>query len=130
MKSRDDVAIVSKFFNFVISSNRIAIALLILFCCGSFFLRVLPLLSLQGDLLYHIDPYDSLYLLRQVERMQANFPSYNFFDPMTFFPAGANIQWGPAFPFIVTMACLVAGATTRRKLYPSQSLSRLCSRSY
>ena len=48
--------------------------------------------------------------------MQANFPSYNFFDPMTFFPAGANIQWGPVFPFIVTMACLVAGATTRQEI--------------
>ncbi len=116
MKSRDAVGIVTKFYNLVISSNRITIALLILFCCCSFFLRVLPLLSLQGDLLHHIDPYDSLYLLRQVELMQANFPSYNFFDPMTFFPAGANIQWGPVFPFIVTMACLVADATTRQEI--------------
>ena len=112
----DASGIFTRFYNLVLSSDRFTIALLILFCCASFFIRVLPLLSLQGDLISHIDPYDSLYLLRQVELMQANFPTYNSFDPMTFFPAGATIQWGPVLPFIVTIACLVAGASTRQEI--------------
>ena len=116
MKPTDTSGFFTKFYNLVLSSDRMTVALLILFCCISFFIRVLPLLSLQGNLLSHIDPYDSLYLLRQVELMQANFPSYNFFDPMTFFPAGATIQWGPVLPFIIAMACLVAGASTRQEI--------------
>ncbi|MEI6292498.1 MAG: oligosaccharyl transferase, archaeosortase A system-associated [Methanomicrobiales archaeon] len=116
MKPIDASGIATKFYNIILSSNRINILLLILLGCCSFFIRILPLLSLQGDLLNNIDPYDSLYLLRQVELMLANFPSYNFFEPMTLFPVGQNIHWGPVLPFIITLACLVAGASTRQEI--------------
>lgn len=116
MKSNSAVGAFTKFYNLVLSSNRINIVLLILLCCCSFFLRIIPLLSLQGDIFDTIDPYDSLYLLRQVELMLANFPYYNFFEPMTFFPLGQTIHWGPVLPFIVAIACLAAGASTSQEI--------------
>jgi dolichyl-phosphooligosaccharide-protein glycotransferase len=116
MRPNDAGGIITKLYNLVISSNRITIALIILFCCGSYLIRILPLLSFHGDLLSQIEPGDTLYLLRQVELMQANFPAYSFFDPMTFFPFGETINWGPVFPLIITLASLAAGAATRQEI--------------
>ena len=56
---------------------------------------------------------DTWYTLRQIEVMVHNFPQYNWFDPMTAYPAGKIIDWGPLYPFLAAVLCLITGATTQ-----------------
>ena len=65
--------------------------------------------------LYTLDS-DTWYTLRQVEVMVNHFPRYDWFDPMTAFPTGKILDWGPFFPFITAVFCLVTGATTHREI--------------
>ena len=37
-------------------------------------------------------------------------------DPMTFFPTGMTVPWGPLFPTIIAVFCLITGATTRPEI--------------
>jgi oligosaccharyl transferase (archaeosortase A-associated) len=83
----------------------------------SLWVRILPSFSLGGtDLLIRVASDDPLYNLRQVEQILANFPNYAWFDPMTLFPVGSYLNWGPVFPMIIAIACLVVGATTRPEI--------------
>jgi Uncharacterized membrane protein, required for N-linked glycosylation len=59
---------------------------------------------------------DISYNLRLVEQMLENFPSYPNFDPMTQYPYGAIVPWGPLFTFIATSLCAILGATTRPEI--------------
>ena len=59
---------------------------------------------------------DPWYNLRQVEQVVANFPSYAWFDAMTLFPSGDVIYWGPLFIQIISVLCVLAGATTRPEI--------------
>ncbi len=63
---------------------------------------------------YHVhgDP-DTWYNYRQIEVMVSNFPQYNWFDPMTAFPSGKEIGWGPAFPFFAAALSVLFSATQR-----------------
>lgn len=63
--------------------------------------------------LFESDPW---YNLRQIEVMVSHFPQYDWFDPMTAFPTGKEIDWGPVFPFLAGLVCLVAGAATRPEI--------------
>ncbi|MFH0968759.1 MAG: oligosaccharyl transferase, archaeosortase A system-associated, partial [Methanobacteriota archaeon] len=56
---------------------------------------------------------DPTYQLRRVELTIANFPNFEWFDPMTFFPEGQPMHWGPLFPVLSSAVCLLLGATTR-----------------
>ncbi|MDD1658643.1 MAG: oligosaccharyl transferase, archaeosortase A system-associated [Methanomicrobiales archaeon] len=56
---------------------------------------------------------DSWYTLRQVEVMVHAFPQYNWFDPMTAYPNGKFIDWGPLYPALAATLSLLTGATTR-----------------
>ena len=87
--------------------------LILLIACVGFLLRILPVFFIHDDPLNGIESVDTLYQLRQVELMVANFPSYPFFDPMTFFPYGYLINWGPVYGYILTLFCILAGAATR-----------------
>jgi oligosaccharyl transferase (archaeosortase A-associated) len=89
------------------------IALIACFIVVSLLLRALPLLYLDFPT-YHLhgDP-DTWYNYRQIEVMVSNFPQYNWFDPMTAFPQGKHVAWGPAFPFIAAVFPLLFGATQR-----------------
>jgi dolichyl-diphosphooligosaccharide--protein glycosyltransferase len=89
---------------------------LFLFGCLAVILRVWPVFTVQGDILGHVETGDSLYLLRQVELMLPGFPSYQTYDPMTFFPYGTYVNWGPLFASIITFCCLVSGAVTRQEI--------------
>jgi oligosaccharyl transferase (archaeosortase A-associated) len=83
----------------------------------SVWVRILPLLvGGHSDLLSLISIDDPLYNLRQVEQILANYPNYAWFDPMTLFPIGGTIKWGPVFPFIIATVCLMVGATTRPEI--------------
>lgn len=91
---------------------RIAI-LLILFMGVAFFLRIIPAFFI-GDAGY-LSTYDTdgWYTLRQIEVMVHNFPQYNWFDPMTAYPTGKFIDWGPLYPFIAAVLCLILGAASQ-----------------
>lgn len=88
-------------------------SVLIFFIAFSFLLRALPALQMDFPA-YHLhgDP-DTWYNYRQVEVMVSDFPRYNWFDPMTAFPSGKYIAWGPAFPFIAASLSIMVGATQR-----------------
>ena len=68
------------------------------------------------DILSMVASDDPLYNLRQVELLLSNHLSYAWFDPMTLYPTGSNIYWGPLFPMIIAIGCLITGATTRPEI--------------
>jgi dolichyl-diphosphooligosaccharide--protein glycosyltransferase len=89
------------------------IAAILLFFMGlALVLRMIPAFFIKDPGFLYIYDTDSWYTLRQVEVMVRDFPLYNWFDPMTAFPDGKVIDWGPLYPFIAASLCLVTGATT------------------
>ena len=101
------------------NKNRMLLitGLLVIFIILVLWIRLLP-----AGLLGVTDPLnlagsdDPLYNLRQIEQMIVQFPNYAWFDPMTLFPTGQTIHWGPMFTWICTAACLLVGATTRPEI--------------
>jgi len=76
-------------------------------------LRLIPVLFIKdAGFLYTFDT-DGWYSLRQIEVMVNHFPQYNWFDPMTAYPTGKFIDWGPLYPFIAAVLCLITGATSQ-----------------
>ena len=87
------------------------------FSIFALWLRLLPMLTMgRTDVLMLVASDDPLYNLRQVEQILANFPNYAWFDPMTMYPNGSPIYWGPLFPTIISVCCLAAGAVTRTEI--------------
>src|SRR5512136_322405 len=80
-------------------------------------IRLNPLSHLQtlagGDPLNLSASDDPLYNFRQVELIIRHFPAYPWFDPMTLYPFGQVIYWGPLFPTIAAAICMILGMTTR-----------------
>ena len=80
-------------------------------------IRLHPLSNLQtfagGDPLSLSASDDPLYNFRQVELIIRHFPAYPWFDPMTLYPVGQTIYWGPLFPTIAALVCMILGMTTR-----------------
>ena len=91
-------------------------ALLAFFTIFSFILRTLPAWTGNTDVLMLVGMDDPTYQLRRIEQLIANYPSVSWFDPMTYFPAGQPMHWGPLFPFIGATVCILTGATTRPDL--------------
>jgi dolichyl-diphosphooligosaccharide--protein glycosyltransferase len=56
---------------------------------------------------------DTWYSMRQIEQIIANYPGYAWFDPMTAFPTGKVVDWGPLFPFLCATICIMTGAVAR-----------------
>jgi dolichyl-diphosphooligosaccharide--protein glycosyltransferase len=91
--------------------------LIALFSLFALWLRLLPMLNAGNtDLLMLVASDDPLYNLRQVEQILANFPAYAWFDAMTRYPYGTSIYWGPLFPTVIAICCLVTGAATRPEI--------------
>jgi oligosaccharyl transferase (archaeosortase A-associated) len=59
---------------------------------------------------------DPLYNFRQVELIIRNFPGYAWFEPMTLYPYGQTIYWGPLFPTIAAIMCMILGMTSRPEI--------------
>jgi|WetSurMetagenome_2_1015567.scaffolds.fasta_scaffold35187_1 dolichyl-phosphooligosaccharide-protein glycotransferase len=59
---------------------------------------------------------DIWYNFRQIELMAHNFPQYSWFDPMTAYPVGKSIDWGPLLPFIGSSIILLFGQTSRPEM--------------
>ena len=94
--------------------SYIVIGLVAFFSLFALLLRLLPMFGMGNtDILSMVASDDPLYNLRQVEQILAHFPAYAWFDPMTFYPLGSNIYWGPLFPAIGAFCCLLLGASTR-----------------
>jgi dolichyl-diphosphooligosaccharide--protein glycosyltransferase len=97
--------------------NLLIICLIALFSVFALWLRLLPMLNMGNtDILNMVASDDPLYNLRQVEQILANFPTYAWYDPMTHFPTGMSVPWGPLFPTVIAIFCLIGGAATRPEI--------------
>jgi oligosaccharyl transferase (archaeosortase A-associated) len=95
----------------------IIVGLISFFSLFALWLRLLPMLTMGNtDVLMLVASDDPLYNLRQVEQILANFPNYGWFDAMTQYPHGTSIYWGPLFPTIIAICCLITGAVTRTEI--------------
>ena len=78
----------------------------------TFVLRIIPVINL-GDAsiitLYSAD--DPHYNLRLVELYVQNW-QYQWFDPLTYFPYGLWLNWGPLFTTVCAWVCIAVGAST------------------
>lgn len=93
------------------------IGLVTLFSLFALWLRLIPMFLMGNtDILMMVGSDDPLYNLRQVEQLLANNFAYSWFDPMTLYPTGSTIYWGPLFPIIIAFGCMIAGATTRPEI--------------
>ena len=87
------------------------------FSLFALWIRLIPLFTMgKTDVLMMVASDDPLYNLRQVEQILANFPNYAWFDPMTLYPTGSTIYWGPLFPTIIAACCLLTGASARPEI--------------
>ena len=91
-------------------------AVLILFMIVAVLLRAIPHAVLVDGSFTSLIGTDAWYNLRQVEVIAANYPGYAWFDPMTAYPTGKEVAWGPLFPLITATLCIVAGAATRPEI--------------
>jgi len=91
---------------------RIA-AVILIFMGVALVLRMIPAFFIRDPGFLYTYDTDSWYTLRQIEVMVRDFPQYNWFDPMTAYPTGKLVDWGPLYPFIAATLCLITGATTR-----------------
>ena len=100
--------------------NRLTWTIIVLVAFFSLFalwLRLLPMLNMgNADILSLVASDDPLYNLRQVEFLLANNLQYGWFEPMTNYPYGTSIYWGPLFPLTVAIGCLITGASTRPEI--------------
>ncbi|MCK9631150.1 MAG: oligosaccharyl transferase, archaeosortase A system-associated [Methanoregula sp.] len=95
----------------------LVIACVTFFSLFALWLRLLPMFNMGNiDILSMVASDDPLYNLRQVEFLLSNHLNYQWFDPMTLYPAGSEIYWGPLFPIIIAMGCLITGAATRPEI--------------
>jgi len=89
------------------------IGLAILICTLlAFWIRMIPMAVLAGTGNMIAGP-DAWYNLRLVEVALANNFGYIFFEPMTLYPTGQEIVWGPLFTYIASIFAIIAGAATR-----------------
>jgi dolichyl-diphosphooligosaccharide--protein glycosyltransferase len=97
--------------------NWMIAGLVAFFVIFAIWLRLLPMLSMgHTDILSMVGSDDPLYNLRQVEQLLANHFTYTWFDPMTQYPVGSTVYWGPLFIYISGFACWIAGAATRPEI--------------
>ena len=82
----------------------------------AFGLRILLLPYITHHSILPVLGADPWYTVRQIELMVSHYPSYPWFDPMTAFPRGKIIDWGPLIPFIGSTAALIFGASTREEI--------------
>ncbi|EHQ35326.1 oligosaccharyl transferase, archaeosortase A system-associated [Methanoplanus limicola] len=87
--------------------------LVAVFTLLSLMIRLIPagnLVAVDGVNLLGNDPW---YNLRQIELLISDSLQYPWYDPMTKYPIGTNNFWGPLYPLIAAVMCIVTGAATR-----------------
>jgi dolichyl-diphosphooligosaccharide--protein glycosyltransferase len=105
------------FFRRFTKHQYLVSAVLLFFMVLAIALRAIPALFIHDTGFLYLHDTDSYYTLRQIEVMVNHFPQYNWFDPMTAFPEGKILDWGPLLPFIAAIICLITGATTRDAIF-------------
>jgi len=98
------------------NQSYIIVALLLLFMGIALVLRMIPAVFIKDPGFLYIFDTDSWYTMRQIEVMVRDFPQYNWFDPMTAYPTGKVIDWGPLYPGIAAALSLITGAATREDI--------------
>lgn len=88
-------------------------ALILIFSCIALWTRLLPQNAIVMENWVNLLGNDPWYTLRQLEASLANFPAYPWFDPMTEYPTGNTIHWGPLFTTIIGAICILSGAVAR-----------------
>lgn len=89
------------------------IGLAVLICTLiAFWIRIIPMAGLAGTGDMTAGP-DAWYNLRLIEVALANNFGFIFFEPMTLYPTGQEIVWGPLFTYIASFFALLAGAASR-----------------
>ncbi|MEA5036692.1 hypothetical protein SDC9_23575 [bioreactor metagenome] len=78
----------------------------------AFLIRMIPMTGLAGTGDMTAGP-DAWYNLRLIEVALANTFGYIFFEPMTLYPTGQDIVWGPLFTYIASFFAVIAGAASR-----------------
>ncbi|AGB01521.1 oligosaccharyl transferase, archaeosortase A system-associated [Methanoregula formicica] len=86
---------------------------LVLFMGVAFVLRMIPAVFIPPDGFLLNSGADVWYTMRQIDVMVAHFLQYNWFDPMTAFPTGKTIDWGPLYPFLGAALSILFGASSR-----------------
>jgi dolichyl-diphosphooligosaccharide--protein glycosyltransferase len=98
-------------------TRRFWIAVYLVTCMAiAFFLRSIPAFYIGDSGSLQIYDTDTWFTLRQIELMVAQFPAYAWFDPMTAYPFGKVIAWGPFLPFVAAAACIMTGAATQAQI--------------
>jgi len=102
---------------FILKRSSLLIGgLITFFFLLSFYLRTTPVYYGNINVLMLVGMDDPTYQLRRIEQVLANYPSVPWFDPMTYFPYGQPMHWGPLFPLLGATICLIAGASTRPEI--------------
>ena len=94
-------------------SIHLLLLLVIISTLLGLWMRLLPMEYVTAGPVQKVLFMDSWYSMRQIEQITANYPSYAWFDPMTAYPAGKEIDWGPLFPFLCATVCMIFGAVSR-----------------
>ncbi|HJK08597.1 MAG TPA: oligosaccharyl transferase, archaeosortase A system-associated [Methanocorpusculum sp.] len=89
--------------------------IVLIFTVLAFWIRTLPFPDLAGTGDMIAGP-DAWYNLRLIEVALANNFGYIHFEPMTLYPTGQDIVWGPLFTWIATAVVAIAGAGTRPEI--------------
>lgn len=97
-------------------SKYIIAAIIALLTAVTFYLRIIPLIQI-GDAspLALLAPDDPHYNLRLIE-LYVKTGSYQWFDPLSYFPYGLWLNWGPMFTVICAISCYLFGATTPEQI--------------
>jgi len=88
-------------------SNPIIILIIALILTLILRLSTVPLLT--SGLYPQVLTPDSWFTLRQIETAANSFLAYTWFDPMTGYPDGAPVHWGPFLPWFSAIAALLLG---------------------
>lgn len=94
-------------------STYLLILLVLLSSFTGLWFRFLPMEYLGDGPVQKLIFMDTWYSMRQIEQITANYPEYAWFDPMTAYPTGKDVDWGPLFPFLCATLCVLLGAVTR-----------------
>lgn len=101
----------------VAKNQRIAVvACIVLLMVVAIVLRLLLVPYIVEHAVPPVLGADPWYTARQIELMVAHYPGYAWFDPMTAFPTGKMIDWGPLFPFLGASAAMLSGALAREEI--------------
>lgn len=89
---------------------------IIIFSLFALWIRLIPMAGLTGGGEVDLLGNDPWYTMRQVEALAANGLAYAWFDPMTLYPHGDIVYWGPLFPTIIAALAILLGASTRPEI--------------